>query len=263
MRRRVANVLRRIAHRISPLPAAKPPEPPPKPTPQEIKEALIDNVFHSVKEFGLRPKHILDIGANCGDWTRHTLKHFPEAQYTLLEPNPLMKNRIQNLLDSNPRVKLFSVGASEQVGEFPFTITSRDDSCNFLLNAQQAAELGLQQIPVPVVTIDGLLQQHSLPSPEIIKIDAEGLDLSVLKGAVNALQTCELVFAEAAVMCKWKPAVFNNTVAALVAFMDTEGFTLFDITDVNRTQVHGNLWLIELAFVRKDGRIDKSVDRMF
>lgn len=263
MKRRLANLLRRIANKLSPLPVLKQADPTPTPTAQQIKEKLIENLFHSVKIFGLKPAHILDIGANCGDWTRLTLKHFPDATYTLLEPNPVMRDRMQDLLSTNPKIRLFSKGASDENGEFLFTITGRDDSCNFLLNSQQATELGLPQIPVELVTIDSFLENQSLPHPQIIKIDAEGLDLKVLKGAANTLKKCELVFAEAAVMCKWKPAVFSNTVASLVAYMDEQGFTVFDITDINRTHVHGNLWLIELAFVRKDGYIDLAVDRIF
>jgi hypothetical protein len=37
-------------------------------------------------------------------------------------------------------------------------------------------------------------------------------------------------------------------------------FVLFDITDLNRTQKHGALWLVELAFVRRNGPLEARID---
>ena len=39
-----------------------------------------------LKRYGFNPKHIIDVGANKGTWTRRALQFFPEALYTLVEP---------------------------------------------------------------------------------------------------------------------------------------------------------------------------------
>ncbi len=38
--------------------------------------------------------------------------------------------------------------------------------------------------------------------------------------------------------------------------MDAKGYCLFDITDLNRPWEKPVLWLVELVFVRKGGRLD-------
>jgi hypothetical protein len=38
------------------------------------------------------------------------------------------------------------------------------------------------------------------------------------------------------------------------------GFCPFDITDLNRTEKSGALWLIEIAFVQKNGSLDRCID---
>ena len=49
--------------------------------------------------------HIVDIGANHGTWTRETLKYFPDAFYTLIEPQKWLQPSFQDLLDSNSKIK--------------------------------------------------------------------------------------------------------------------------------------------------------------
>ena len=48
---------------------------------------------------GFAPKHIIDVGANRGLWTRTALQYFPDAHYTLIEPQDHLKTHIQDLLD--------------------------------------------------------------------------------------------------------------------------------------------------------------------
>lgn len=265
MKKQLADAIREIADRISPnSPASEKSTPPTVPaqvgSPQ-TKEDLLDNIFRSVLSLGLKPEHIIDVGANCGDWTRQARRHFPHARFTLIEPNPEMAPHLQDLVKDSDHVALHIAGAAEKSGEMLFTIVDRADSCNFRISQQEAARHGFQQIHTPVYSVDDLLSKHRSAPPQILKIDAEGLDLSVLRGATQTLRSCELVFAEAAVMCKPMGAPFENTVWTLTDYMHQNGFTVFDITDLNRTKVHGNLWLIEMAFVKLGGLLDNGVSR--
>lgn len=59
--------------------------------------------FELLKKFGFAPKHILDVGANRGNWTREAMKFFPEARYTLVEPQDRLKSHIADLLEGGQR----------------------------------------------------------------------------------------------------------------------------------------------------------------
>ena len=50
------------------------------------KNYLLNTIFTNLKTAGFNPKHIVDVGANHGTWTRETIKYFPEPFYTLIEP---------------------------------------------------------------------------------------------------------------------------------------------------------------------------------
>ena len=86
--------------------------------------------------------------------------------------------------------------------------------------------------------------------PDLLKIDAEGFDLKVLRGASRLLGKTEAVLVEASVLCP-----FENSVGATMQFMDEHGYRLMDITEINRSPKHNVLWLTELAFLRKDSHL--------
>ena len=222
---------------------------------QGDKNELLDTFFGVLKNINFTPLHIIDIGANHGTWTRKALQHFPHAYFTLLEPQAWLKESIKELLEKNSKITFHGVGAGEKQGSFKFTIVDRDDSCCFGYSEQESLANGFRQIDIPVVTINGLLEDKEVPIPDIIKIDAEGMDIEVLKGASNYYGKTEIFMVETSVMNK----KFSNNLSAMIHFMDSIGYKFFDITDLNRTMQHNALWLIELVFIKKGGYIDDSI----
>ncbi|ABQ03360.1 FkbM family methyltransferase [Flavobacterium johnsoniae] len=218
------------------------------------KNYLLFNFYNTLKEFNFQPKHIVDVGANHGTWTREALLHFPDAYYTLLEPQEWLKESFQDILDSNPKVRFHAVGAGQKKGSFLFTIVDRDDSCSFRYTKEEALEAGFKQLEIPVVTLNELLLENKMPVPDIIKIDAEGLDIEVLKGADSFFGKTEIFMVESGIVNK----TLNNNLFSLVNFMDENGYRLFEITDLNRPFALKVLWLAELVFVKKDGFIDSQ-----
>ena len=214
------------------------------------KNSLISNFCKSLIKTGFIPKHIIDIGANRGGWTRVILEYFPDAYYTLFEPQPWLKQFMGNLL-SNNKITLNQIGVGDQSGILSFTIVDREDSCSFKYNKEEAEELGYQQVEIPVVTLNEHLKKSNKPNPDIIKIDAEGFDLKVLKGASNYFGKTEVFLVEVGVMNK----DFKNSCLEVMIFMEQNGYTLFDVTDLNRPYKNC-LWLMELVFVKKDGIIN-------
>jgi FkbM family methyltransferase len=161
---------------------------------------------------------------------------------------------LKDILAGNPKVKFYPLGAGSTKGFFKFTISDRDDSSTFLPSEKEANEMGLKQIDVEVVALNEFIKEHKLPVPEIIKIDAEGLDLEVLKGASEYFGKTEIFMVEAAVVSKY----IKNDIAVVITYMKENGYKLFDITDLNRPFHPRVLWLVELVFIRENGFIDSQ-----
>ncbi|WP_018615830.1 FkbM family methyltransferase [Segetibacter koreensis] len=221
--------------------------------------SLLNLFYTNLKSFGFNPVHIVDIGANHGRWTREALKHFPDAYYTLLEPQYWLKSSIEDLLNTNKKINFNGVGAGASAGSFKFTIHDKDHSCSFKFTEEEAHQRGFKQVDLQVVTLNELLADNKLPTPDIIKIDAEGWDIEVLKGASIFLGKTEIFMVEVAISCKH----FDNTILKMMNFMNEAGYTFFDITDLNRPIEPKVLWLAELVFIKKNGFLDSKIPRRF
>lgn len=224
-----------------------------KPSTHQILQLdYLSNFFSIGKQIGFAPKHIVDIGANKGYWSRKALSFFPDAAYTLIEPQYWLQPDFQDVLDTSSSIRYFPVGVGKVKGSFAFTIHEHDDSCSFRYSSEEAKSKNFKQIELPVETLNGLIAKHDLPVPDIVKIDAEGLDLDVLQGADTLFGKTEVFLVEAAVNNPY----FDNTFLKVIQYMDEKGYRLFDITDINKPFQLKILWLAELAFVRKEGVFD-------
>ena len=122
----------------------------------------------------LKTKHIIDIGANKGDWTRTAIGFFPDAHYTLIEPQDRLKSHIDDLIRDGYKIRWLNAGVGDQAGSLRFTVAGRDDSSTFVMSQQEAASQGLHQEMVEVRTLNEIVASSNLPLPDMVKSDAEG-----------------------------------------------------------------------------------------
>ncbi len=243
--RRVANKLRNYAAALDP-----------KGQPQRFHTDALSDFLKLLVSSGFEPSHVVDIGANRGNWTREVRQYFPQAQYTLFEPQVNLKQAMSDLL-ADSLVTLNSIGVGNKSSELLFTIHERDDSCSFALTEEQASTRGFKQVKVPVVTLDAHIAANNLEWPDFIKIDAEGFDLEVINGASKSLGKATLVLVECAVC---NPSI-QNTALAVIEAMDSRGFRPLDFTDLNRPWPNRVLWLTEIAFVKKGSKLDVTTSQ--
>ena len=188
-------------------------------------------------------------GANHGSWTRSALNYFPELYYTLIEPQDWLKTNIQDLLTgANGKVRWIGAGVSDQFGTLPFTISHRDDSSTFALTSNAAEYAGMRQIEVPVVTLNEIVRTNTAPFPDMVKVDAEGLDLRVIAGASELLGKTDIFILEATICATG----LENTLENVATTMSRVGYHLIDIPGVNRGPKYGVAWVCDLAFLRNE-----------
>jgi FkbM family methyltransferase len=220
--------------------------------PGSVEVAPTQRLFGVLSALELSPDHIVDVGANHGNWTRAALAVFPKSRVTLFEPQKHLAAKHTDLA-RNARVRLHYKGVGDFDGAATFTFHPRDDSSSFVYSLPEAAAQGFTQAEVDICRLDTIMATSDFGMPQIVKIDAEGLDLKVLDGAPKTIAKAEVVLIEATVSCPEYP----NTVAIVFARMEVLGFRLLDITDLNRMP-NGTLWLIEAVFVRKGSATDAA-----
>ena len=217
---------------------------------QDSKAILINRAFCYLKKNGFYPNYILDVGANHGNWTRDTLNVFSKSNYILIEPQAHLEKSIEDL-KLRSKISFYSIGLGNRNELLDFSINESDDSSSF-----QPCDLKLEgykfkgNVKVQMKTLNSFLEEEKLPIPDLVKIDAEGLDLEVLEGASSIFGVTECILFEASIHQK----SFPNSLLAVMNFMDKKGYEIFDFTDLNRPFSNGLLWLVEVMFVKKESQ---------
>jgi FkbM family methyltransferase len=102
---------------------------------------------------------------------------------------------------------------------------------------------------VRLATLDGLVESRGLSGPFGLKIDTEGFELEVLRGAAATLRDTRFVIAEISVQRRFEG---SYTFAELVKHMDAGGFDVDSILTANR-DAGGIIRYVDLLFVRRSG----------
>ena len=214
---------------------------------QRRKPTLLSKCFSSLLSCNINPNVIIDVGANKGRWTAQALNFFPSADYYLFEPQLSLVQGLHKRFKSTTNITIVDKGCSSCNQTLSFTYHERNDSCNFSTSSADAAAFGYRQEELDVISLDSFFQDYDL-GMVILKIDAEGHDIDVLKGCTSILPSVDLIFIECGVTCNH----IENSFDAIYKYMSQLGFTLFDFTDLNRQQSPPyGLWLVEAVFKRK------------
>tara|TARA_R110000764_G_scaffold68406_5_gene141940 strand:- start:932 stop:1582 length:651 start_codon:yes stop_codon:yes gene_type:complete len=129
----------------------------------------------------------LDVGAHVGIWTCHLADEFGEV--ISLEPNPENFECLQKNTEGMDNVTLRNEGAS-WTSDMMTLVHNREGNSGMWSLAMPGEKVpGHKSHFVKVITIDSL----ALPDLDLIKIDAEGHEPGVLRGAMSTIERCRPV----------------------------------------------------------------------
>ena len=130
---------------------------------------------------------VIDIGGHAGRHSDIFINQIGAKQVYIFEPIPSKYEHLVNRYSSNPNVAVKQVALSSSVGKSEFLINhGAPEESGLKERIYNNPELkNLEKIVVATDTLDNLFIDS--PGVEYIKIDTEGGEIDILKGAVSLL----------------------------------------------------------------------------
>jgi FkbM family methyltransferase len=187
---------------------------------------------------------VLDIGAHVGFFALAAAKRVgPMGKVVAFEPSPATLRVLRHHVKLNrwhDRVTVEPSVVSDRAGSVTFY--TFDDSMAASLSKENVEVLNVQRpehatpVEVPAVTLDDYCRARGL-KPNVIKIDVEGAELRVLKGAERLLRESN----DLVIWCEVHPRQMENlgdTASELAPFLDALGYSLAPIAEAGHHGIY-------------------------
>ena len=218
------------------------------------KQLMVDAVlwqleevtYSRLKNCGFRPSCVVDVGAHIGQWTRTTKRIFSDVPFVMIEARDEMRPDLERTATEFADVKyhIALLGPKESAAVVFYT----QGSASSLY--RERSDAPMTQTSLPMTTLDNILST-STRAPLFLKLDLQGGELDVLRGANATLKKTEIVQLEIALL------PYNDkapTAAEVITFMDKQGFAIYDIAGFIRPNGK-DLVQLDVIFVRKTSNL--------
>lgn len=152
------------------------------------------------KAFGRNIEVFFDVGANIGQTSVVALKSFPDAVVFAFEPASDTFSKLSDRIRTNNRFFPHQIALGDKEEEATLYEYREDVSAvarSLVLNGRFPMRYGFHQsggTKVTCRTIDQFCRDASVRKIDVLKIDVEGFELSVIKGAERMLNEGRIGF---------------------------------------------------------------------
>ncbi len=213
-----------------------------------IRYPSLDGTLRYLRRKNFQPTFVVDVGAFRGEWTEQFKSVFPNATILMVEAQQSKKVILQSVcrqFTGSVEVEIALLGAQDGVQ----VVFHEAENASSVFQEQGFA------ISSPVarslVRLDTLLANaNKYERIDFLKLDTQGYELEVLKGAEQVLKKCEFVLLEASLV-----QINNGCPLAIevMNFMAAHGFKWLDVCGQWRRPDHV-LWQVDLLFIRDSSK---------
>jgi len=205
-----------------------------------------------LQQTGIRT--VVDVGGFVGSFAYAVGAILPEAQIYSFEP-----------LDGNYRQLLKNLSARGRFQAFQTALGDRKGTLDFFKNDFSAASSALEmadlhrrtfpktrhhtRITVPLARLDDYLDRMDLNPPVLLKLDVQGYEAAVLRGAAKTLQRVDYLLTEVSFQELYAGQPLFDEIHALLT---GQGFRYTGSLDSMLSPLDGSILQADALFTRKE-----------
>lgn len=200
---------------------------------------------------GYRPDTILDIGAYHGKWTDEMSSIFTDSTFHLFEainyPELAEFNNVHNVL-LNDKKECVNWYQMKNTGDSMFKENSKCfDNCEVI----QRESIDLDTY----ISNNNLLQDSK---NIFIKIDCQGAEIPILKGATSILDRTDFILLEVPLFGQYNAGV--PSFSEHILFMESIGFVIYDVVECHF--INGFNMQVDVVFINKKHPYNTEVNNL-
>lgn len=216
--------------------------------PYEYIQTVVEEQLHRYICVGAKQiAHIVIVGAHLGYEITRMSRSYPMARFTVFEASPRYFPALERLFARKKHVDCVHAAVTDKAGIVTFLETSAKGAGSLLRVSDNARQdYGLQQAESYTVTATSLDDYfHSMsPSAEIdlLWIDVQGAEMSVLRGANSFLKRVRALFVEVA--CLESSYEKGTQFCSIMDLVGTQGFCLAGL-GTDSLNLTGNAFFVQ------------------
>jgi FkbM family methyltransferase len=203
-----------------------------------------------LKESGI--KTVIDVGAHAGEFSSAIHAILNDAHVYAFEPLPDCCSKLKTKLGNNGFLNVFQVALGDHRGTIQFWRSTFSKSSSVLRMSALHEEAfpwtaGGTPIAVQLQTLDDYADRMNLTSKTLLKIDVQGFEDRVLRGAVKTLKKVDYVIVEVSVAPLYdEQALFD----AIYEFLQQAGFQYIGNLEQLTSPLDGTILQVDALFKR-------------
>lgn len=182
---------------------------------------------------GAEAPAFIDGGANLGEFTASLLREFPAASVHAVEANPHLIAPLRERFAGKP-VRVWHAALHERAGEIALEVHADSGTSSVLPRPRDArryfhrSDRVTERVTVPATTLDALADEAGLASIALLKLDTQGAEESILRGARRLLAAAaiDVVYTEFFVAPHYEGAA---TLRGIWEAFEEHGYVLYDL----------------------------------
>jgi FkbM family methyltransferase len=166
----------------------------------------------------------IDVGANKGSYLYSMARWSKAAPVYAFEPQRVLANYLRTACQNSglTNVRIENLALSDVEGELDLYVPGDATSPGASLESSISDKTSCRKETVQVTTLDTYAHANIQAPVRAIKIDVEGHELAVVKGALQLIQRDKPLLI---IECEGRHLPAGQSVASFIAFVDSLGYT--------------------------------------